>query len=173
MIRRIIDWSIDNRLLVLALAFLLAIAGIRATQRMTLDAIPDLSDVQVIVKTPYPGQAPEVVEDRSPIRSLPHCYLCRDRPPYAVFDVWRILSLCPVQEGTDPYWARSRVLEYWIRLQPACPKGWCQRSGRMPPVSAGYSSMRWWIAVIDTMPTSCGRCRIFPEIRIAKPARCG
>ena len=55
MIRRIVDWSFNNRLLVILLALLIAATGVRATLEMTLDAIPDLSDVQVIVKTPYPG----------------------------------------------------------------------------------------------------------------------
>ena len=113
MITWIIDWSIRNRPLVLLLTVMLTVWGIYAVQQTPLDAIPDLSDVQVIIKTSYPGQAPQVVEDQvtypltTAMLSVPRAVNVRGYSFFGDSFVYVIF-----EDGTDPYWARSRVLEY-------------------------------------------------------------
>lgn len=124
MIRRVIEWSFNNRLLVLLLTLLIAIAGIRASLEMTLDAVPDLSDTQVIVKTSYPGQSPEIVEDQvtypltSALLSVPGSTAVRGFSMYGESYLYILFK-----DGTDPYWARSRVLEYLNQATAHLPKG--------------------------------------------------
>ncbi|MBI5918650.1 MAG: efflux RND transporter permease subunit [Nitrosomonadales bacterium] len=124
MISRVIDWSFRHRLLVILLALLLALVGVRAAQQIRLDAIPDLSDVQVIVKTPYPGQSPEIVEDQvtypltSALLSVPGSTAVRGFSMYGESYLYVLFK-----DGTDPYWARSRVLEYLSQATARLPKG--------------------------------------------------
>ena len=122
MIAAIIRWSIQNRLFVLLAALIIAAWGTWALRSTPVDAIPDLSDVQVIVKTSYPGQAPQVVEDQvtypltTAMLSVPGAVTVRgfsffgDSYVYIIFD-----------DDTDPYWARSRVLEYLSQVAPSLP----------------------------------------------------
>nr|WP_288102368.1 efflux RND transporter permease subunit [Halomonas sp.] len=122
MIPALIRWSISNRFLVLLAAVILAGAGIYSVKNTPIDALPDLSDVQVIIKTNYPGQAPQVVEDQvtypltTAMLSVPGAATVRgysffgDSYVYVIFD-----------EDTDPYWARSRVLEYLSQVAPTLP----------------------------------------------------
>ncbi|MDB5957580.1 efflux RND transporter permease subunit [Ramlibacter sp.] len=124
MIAAVIRWSIRNRFLVLmATAFLVA-AGIWSTQRMALDALPDLSDTQVIVRTPYPGKAPQVVEDlvtyplTTTMLSVPGAKTVRG---YSFFGDSFVYVL--FEDGTDPYWARSRVVESLNQVQSRLPAG--------------------------------------------------
>lgn len=124
MIAAIIRGSIQNRFLVLALAMMMAIAGVWAIRSTPVDAIPDLSDVQVIIKTPYPGQAPQVVEDQvtypitTAMLAVPGATDVRgfsffgDSYVYVVFE-----------DGTDLYWARTRVLEYLGQITSNLPNG--------------------------------------------------
>ncbi|MDJ0938766.1 MAG: CusA/CzcA family heavy metal efflux RND transporter [Woeseiaceae bacterium] len=113
MIAAIIRWSIANRIHVLALAVLVAAAGVLSIARTPVDAIPDLSDVQVIVKTSFPGQAPEVVEEQvtypltTALLSVPGATTVRGFSFFGDSYVYLIF-----EDGTDLYWARSRVLEY-------------------------------------------------------------
>jgi len=113
MIAHVIDWSIRNRLLVILLTVMLTGWGIYAVKQTPLDAIPDLSDVQVIIKTTYPGQAPQVVEDQvtypltTAMLSVPRATNVRGYSFFGDSFVYVIF-----EDGTDPYWARSRVLEY-------------------------------------------------------------
>ena len=108
MITRLIDWSLHNRVLVLLLSALLGAAGLWAVRSLPVDALPDLSDVQVIVKTPFPGQAPQVVEDQityplsTALLSVPGAVTVRG---YSFFGD----SYCYVifADGTDLYWARA------------------------------------------------------------------
>ncbi len=122
MIARIIGWSLDNRFLVLLLAFMLTGWGLYAAKNTPLDAIPDLSDVQVIIKTSYPGQAPQVVEDQvtypltTTMLSVPEATTVRG---YSFFGDSYIYVL--FADGTDPYWARSRVLEYLSQVSGRLP----------------------------------------------------
>lgn len=124
MIASVIRWSLTNRALVVLLALLLSGFGIYAVMRMPLDAIPDLSDVQVIIKTSYPGQAPQVVEDQvtyplaTTMLSVPGATTVRG---YSFFGDSYIYVL--FADGTDLYWARSRVLEYLSQVTDRLPKG--------------------------------------------------
>lgn len=138
MIRRVIDWSIHNRLLVVVLALLITVVGVRASLEMTLDAIPDLSDVQVIVKTPYSGQAPEIVEDQvtyplsSALLSVPGSTAVRGFSMYGESYLYVLFK-----DGTDPYWARSRVLEYLNQAAARLPKG------AVPTLGPDASGVGW------------------------------
>lgn len=124
MIARLIAWSVHNRLLVLLVTALLTVWGIFATVNTPLDAIPDLSDVQVIVKTRFPGQAPRVVEDQvtypltTTMMSVPGARAVRG---YSFFGDSYVYVL--FEDGTDLYWARSRVLEYLSQAAQRLPAG--------------------------------------------------
>ncbi|MBR8843387.1 CusA/CzcA family heavy metal efflux RND transporter [Pseudoalteromonas sp. JC3] len=122
MIQAIIHWSVYNRFFVVLLTLMLVGAGLFTLKNTPVDAIPDLSDVQVIVKTPYPGQAPQVVQDQvtfpltTAMLSVPGAKTVRgysffgDSYVYVIFD-----------DKTDLYWARSRVLEYLSQVAPQLP----------------------------------------------------
>src|SRR5688572_15191246 len=122
MIARLIRWSLENRFLVLLATALVTAWGIWAVARTPLDALPDLSDVQVIIRTPYPGQAPRIVEDQvtyplaTTMMSVPGAKTVRG---YSMFGDSFVYVL--FEDGTDPYWARSRVLEYLSQLQSRLP----------------------------------------------------
>jgi len=124
MIRRIIEWSLANRLLVLLATLLLAAWGVYSAQNIALDAIPDLSDTQVIVKTAYPGQSPQLVEDSvtypltSSLLSVPGATAVRGFSMFGESYVYVIFK-----DGVDPYWARSRVLEYLSQAASRLPAG--------------------------------------------------
>lgn len=124
MIARLIGWSARNLVLVfIGTAFAIA-AGLYALKTLPLDAIPDLSDVQVIVYTDYPGQAPQVVEDQvtypltTAMLTVPKSKVVRGFSFFGVSFVYVIF-----EDGTDPYWARSRVLEYLNAAAPRLPAG--------------------------------------------------
>lgn len=122
MIESIIRWSVGNRFFVLLATAMIVGVGLFSLKNTPLDAIPDLSDVQVIIKTSYPGQAPQVVEDQvtypltTAMLSVPGAVTVRgysffgDSFVYVIFD-----------EDTDLYWARSRVLEYLSQVAPSLP----------------------------------------------------
>ncbi|MBD1388400.1 efflux RND transporter permease subunit [Neiella sp. HB171785] len=122
MIASIIRWSIYNRFMVLLMTLILVVGGLWAIKQTPIDAIPDLSDVQVIIKTSYPGQAPQVVEEQvtypltTAMLSVPGAETVRgfsffgDSYVYVIFD-----------DDTDLYWARSRVLEYLSQVAPSLP----------------------------------------------------
>jgi copper/silver efflux system protein len=121
-IARLIRWSIENRFLVLLATLLVAAWGTWAMLRAPLDAIPDLSDVQVIIRTTYPGQAPQIVENQvtyplaTTMMSVPGAKTVRG---YSMFGDSFVYIL--FEDGTDPYWARSRVLEYLNQVQSRLP----------------------------------------------------
>ncbi|MDQ7017590.1 MAG: efflux RND transporter permease subunit [Robiginitomaculum sp.] len=122
MIPALIRWSIGNRFLVIMLALLLAGWGAYTLKNTPLDAIPDLSDVQVIIKTSYPGQAPQVVEDQvtypltTAMLAVPGAINVRG---YSFFNDSFVYII--FKDGTDLYWARSRVLEYLSQVAPTLP----------------------------------------------------
>src|SRR3954469_13581269 len=122
MIARVIEWAISRRGLVAVFALALLIAGGLYVRSMPVDAIPDLSDVQVIVYTDYPGQAPQVVEDQvtyplvTSLLGVPHTKVVRGQSMFSTSFVYVIF-----QEGTDLYWARSRVLERLNAVQAKLP----------------------------------------------------
>lgn len=111
--KKIIEWSIDNKFFVILITVALIVAGIYSIQNIKIDAIPDLSDVQVIVYTEYPGQAAELTEQQvtypltTAMVSVPHSKVVRGYSFFGVSMVYVIFD-----DGTDLYWARSRVLEY-------------------------------------------------------------
>jgi len=122
MIANLIRWSIHNRLLVLLATVMVSAWGVWAMFRTPLDAIPDLSDVQVIIRTNYPGQAPQIVENQvtyplgTTMLSVPGAKTVRG---YSMFGDSFVYIL--FEDGTDPYWARSRVLEYLNQVQSRLP----------------------------------------------------
>lgn len=122
MIVKIIDWSLTNRFLVLLMTAVLLVGGIFAVKNTPLDAIPDLSDVQVIIKTTYPGQSPRVVEDQitypltTAMLSVPGAVTVRG---YSFFNDSYVYVI--FEDGTDIYWARSRVLEYLSQVESRLP----------------------------------------------------
>ena len=122
MIAKIIDWSISNRFMVLMLTVILIGIGIYSVKQTPLDALPDLSDVQVIIKTSYPGQAPQVVEDQvtypltTAMLSVPKAVNVRGYSFFGDSYVYVIF-----EDGTDLYWARSRVLEYLSQVASKLP----------------------------------------------------
>ncbi len=124
MIARIISWSTVNRPLVFLVTLLVVGAGIYSVRLTPLDAIPDLSDVQVIIKTTFPGQAPQIVEDQvtyplaSALLSVPGAMHVRGSSFLGESYVYVIF-----EDGADIYWARSRVLEYLSQIRDQLPQG--------------------------------------------------
>ena len=124
MIRAIIDASLGDKFLVIIATLIIVAAGIWALRTIPLDAIPDLSDVQVIVFTDYPGQAPQVVEDQvtypltTAMLAVPGAKVVRGYSFFGFSFVYIIF-----EDGTDMYWARSRVLEYLNYVSSRLPAG--------------------------------------------------
>ena len=122
MIAALIRWSVENRVLVLIAAFIVAGVGVWSVKETPVDALPDLSDVQVIIKTSYPGQAPQVVEDQvtypltTAMLSVPKAVTVRGYSFFGDSYVYVIF-----EDGTDLYWARSRVLEYLNQVSTSLP----------------------------------------------------
>ena len=130
MLKAIIVFSLRNKLLVLAATAAVIFGGIYALRHIPLDAIPDLSDTQVIVYTEWPGQAPQIVQDQltypitTKMLSVPKATVVRGYSFYGYSFVYVIF-----EDGTDPYWARSRVLEYLNGLQGSLPSNVTPRLG--------------------------------------------
>jgi len=124
MIGRLIDWSIANRLFVVLAAIAVTLGGLWAVRTTPVDAIPDLSDVQVVVRSNYPGQAPRIVEEQvtyplaTTMLSVPGAKTVRGYSMFGDSYVYIIF-----EDGTDLYWARSRVLEYLNQVQNRLPDG--------------------------------------------------
>jgi len=124
MIARLIAWSAKNLVLVFVATTFAVVAGIWAIKTLPLDAIPDLSDTQVIVYTEFPGQAPQVVEDQvtypltTAMLTVPRSKVVRGFSFFGVSFVYVIF-----EDGTDIYWARSRVLEYLNAAAKRLPQG--------------------------------------------------
>ena len=124
MLGRIIEWSVRNLFLVLLGTFFIVAAGVYAVLRTPLDAIPDLSDVQVIIYTEYPGQAPQVVEDQityplsTAMLAVPKSKVVRGLSVFGASFIYVIF-----EDGTDIYWARTRVLEYLNFVSGRMPRG--------------------------------------------------
>src|SRR4051812_36047965 len=146
MISWLIRWSIANRFLVTLSVMLLSGWGAWSLYRTPLDAIPDLSDVQVIIRTTYPGQSPQIVENQvtypltTTMLSVPGAKTVRG---YSFFGDSFVYVL--FEDGTDPYWARSRVLEYLNQVQGRLPQ---QASAALGPDATGVG----WIyeyALVD------------------------
>ncbi len=123
MIARWIDWCARNRFLVFAGTFLLVLAGIWSLRRIPLDALPDISDVQVIIHTPWEGEPPNVIEDQvtypivTTLLAAPYVKAVRAQTMFGDSYVFVVF-----EDGTDLYWARSRVLEYMQQIQGRLPE---------------------------------------------------
>ena len=122
MLARIIEWSVGHRFLVLLATVAITVAGLWAMWRTPVDAIPDLSDVQVIVMTRWPGQGPQLVEDQvtypmeTEMLKVPHTKYVRGMSQFGLSAVYVVFD-----DGTDLYWARSRVLEYLNSVRGKLP----------------------------------------------------
>jgi Cu(I)/Ag(I) efflux system membrane protein CusA/SilA len=151
MIARIIRWSIYNRFLVLLATVLVTAWGFYSLTQTPLDALPDLSDTQVIIKASYPGKAPQVVEDQvtypltTTLLGVPGATTIRayssfgDAFVYVLFD-----------DKTDQYWARSRVLEYLNQVQSRLPPGATVSLGPDATGSVGSTNTHWSTAPANT-----------------------
>src|SRR5689334_13036079 len=123
MLKGLIDFSLKNKFIVLLVTIGLLLGGVVAVRTIPLDAIPDLSDTQVIIYTEWPGQAPQIVQDQvtypltTKMLSVPRNKVVRGYSFYGFSFVYVIF-----EDGTDPYWARSRVLEYMSALGNQLPK---------------------------------------------------
>lgn len=124
MVERVIAWSLSHRVFVLLCAAVIALLGAVGVRQLSLDAIPDLSEIQVIVQTDYPGQSPQFVEDQvtyplaSALLGAPAVTAVRGFSMFGESFLYVIF-----RDGTDPYWARSRVLEYLAHVGPRLPPG--------------------------------------------------
>jgi copper/silver efflux system protein len=124
MFERVIEWSVHNRFLVVLATVFLVTAGVYSLLHTPVDAIPDLSDVQVIIYTDYPGQAPQIVEDQvtypltTQMLAVPYAKVVRGYSFFGFSFVYIIF-----EDGTDMYWARSRVLEYLNFVSGRLPRG--------------------------------------------------
>jgi Cu(I)/Ag(I) efflux system membrane protein CusA/SilA len=113
MISRLIDWCVRKRFLVFIATAALVAAGIRCLQNIPLDALPDISDVQVVIHTPWEGEPPNVIEDQvtypivTALLAAPHVKAVRAQTMFGDSYVYAVF-----EDGTDLYWARSRVIEY-------------------------------------------------------------
>jgi copper/silver efflux system protein len=150
MIDKIIEASVHHRWLVLAIMTILLLIGIYAAQNIAVDAIPDLSDVQVIIQTEYPGQPPQVVEDQvtyplsTAMLAVPKAKNVRGFSYFGLSFIYVIF-----EDGTDIYWARSRVLEYLSQISGRLPAGVTPQLG---PDATGVG----WVyqyALVDTTNT--------------------
>lgn len=161
MIEKIIRWSIGNRFLVLASTLLLVAVGLWSLARTPLDALPDLSDVQVIIRTSYPGQAPQIVENQitypltTTMMSVPGAKTVRG---YSFFGDSFVYVL--FEDGTDLYWARSRVLEYLNQVQGRLPAG---ATAALGPDATGVGWVYEYALVDRTGRTDLGQLRALQD----------
>lgn len=157
MIASIIYWSIRNRFFVLLATFAIFVAGIYSVQQTPIDAIPDLSDVQVIIKTSYPGQSPQVVEDQitypltTAMLSVPKAVTVRGYSFFGDSYVYVIF-----EEGTDLYWARSRVLEYLSQVASSLP---ASAESQLGPDATGVGWVYGYALVDKTGKTDISQLR--------------
>src|SRR5579859_1254405 len=124
MINRIIEFSARNRMLIVILTICLTLYGVWSMRNIPLDAIPDLSDPQVIIYTEWPGRSPDLIEDQitypivSAMLAAPHVSTVRGSSDYGFSYVYVVFD-----EGTDIYWGRTRVLEYMSKISGSLPEG--------------------------------------------------
>ena len=161
MISKIIAWCARNPFLVFTGAILLVVAGIWCMQRVPLDALPDISDVQVIIHTPWAGEPPNVIEDQvtypivTALLSAPHVKNVRAQTMFGDSYVFVVF-----QDGTDLYWARSRVIEYLQQIAGQAARGCASRHrpGRHRR-GLGLTSTRSWTAATPRAWPICARFR--------------
>src|SRR5881392_3323303 len=161
MIAKLIRWSIANRFLVLLATLMVTAWGVWSLSRTPLDAIPDLSDVQVIIRTTFPGQAPQIVENQitypltTTMLSVPGAKSVRG---YSMFGDSFVYIL--FDDGTDPYWARSRVLEYLNQVQSRLP---AQAKASLGPDATGVGWIYEYALVDRTGRHDLGQLRAIQD----------
>ena len=161
MIAALIHWSVRNRIFVVLGALALLAAGILAVRTTPVDALPDLSDVQVIIRTPYPGQAPQIVENQvtypltTTMLSVPGAKTVRG---YSFFGDSFVYVL--FEDGTDLYWARSRVLEYLNSARESLPPGVTPTLG---PDATGVGWVYEYALVDDTGRSDLAQLRTLQD----------
>ena len=165
MLNKIIEWSLRNQFLVVVALVFAVLGGVWAIRETRLDAIPDLSDVQVIIYTEYPGQAPQVVEDQvtypitTKMLAVPYAKVVRGYSFFGYSFVYVIF-----EDGTDLYWARSRVLEYLSGLAAQLP------SGVSPQLGPDATGVGWaFMYALNSPQRSLAELRslpgLVPEVR--------
>jgi Cu/Ag efflux pump CusA len=159
MLSKIIETCARNRFIVFTAFLMLTLAGIWSLQHVPLDALPDISDIQVVVHTNWMGQPPDVIEDQvtypivTSLLAAPHVKAVRaqtmlgDSYVYVVF-----------QDGTDLYWARSRIITS-NRSAGAFPQMCIQLLARMQPARAGFMNTPSWIKAVSTTWQTCEACK--------------
>jgi Cu(I)/Ag(I) efflux system membrane protein CusA/SilA len=161
MIAGVIRWSIHNRILVLLATGFLVAWGMYSISQTPVDALPDLSDVQVIIKTSYPGQAPQVVEDQvtypltTAMLAVPQAVTVRGYSFFGDSYVYIIFK-----DGTDLYWARSRVLEYLSQVAGQLP------ASAKPALGPDATGVGWVYEYALVDRRAAQHSGLVPEIRI-------
>src|SRR5437016_1303244 len=161
MIAKLIRWSITNRFLVLLATVMVTAWGVWSLLRTPLDAIPDLSDVQVIIRTTFPGQAPQIVENQitypltTTMLSVPGAKTVRGYSMFADSFVYILFD-----GGTDPYWARSRVLEYLNQVQSRLP---AQAKASLGPDATGVGWVYEYALIDRTGKTDLSQLRALQD----------
>ena len=167
MLARLIAWSVTHRLAVALVTGFLTVAGAFAVRRTPVDAIPDLSDVQVIVMTEWPGQAPQLVEDQitypleTELLKVPHTKVVRGMSQFGLSAVYVVF-----EDGTDLYWARSRVLEYLNGVRNRLPDGARPTLG---PDATGVGWVMQYVLTDTTGTRNLGELRALQDF-VVKPA---
>ncbi|HSH76407.1 MAG TPA: efflux RND transporter permease subunit, partial [Longimicrobiales bacterium] len=161
MLKRTIEASVENRVLIVIFALVLAVGGVVAMRSTPLEALPDLSDVQVIVQTDFEGQAPQIVEDQvtypiaSEMLKVPGAQTVRGYSFFGSSFVYVIFS-----DGTDLYWARSRVLEYLSAIQGRLPE---TAQASLGPDATGLGWVYQYVLVDTTGTWSLADLRSFQD----------
>ena len=161
MLKRVIEWSVGNRFLVLLATLMVVGGGIIAVRSTPLEALPDLSDVQVIVQTDYPGQAPQIVEDQvtypvaSEMLKVPGAKTVRGYSFFGLSFVYVIFD-----DGTDLYWARSRVLEYLSAIRGKLPQ---EASAALGPDATGLGWVYQYVLEDTTGTRSLADLRAYQD----------
>ena len=159
MIKKIIEFSANNRILVILLTAVAVVAAVYTLKQIRLDAIPDLSDTQVIVYTRW-DRSPDIIEDQvtypiiTALLGAPNIKAIRGFSDFGFSYVYVIF-----QDGTDIYWARSRVLEYLSKIQGSLPAGQKPNWDLMPLVSGGFFSMCLLTRAASTTWRNCAPFR--------------
>ena len=147
MIEKLIEYSLKNRMIILILTVFITLGGVWAIKNITLDAIPDLSDVQVIVYTEFPGQSPNIIDDQvtyplaTKMLGVPKAKTVRG---YSFFGFSMIYVI--FEDGTDLYWARSRVMEYLASVKGKMPEGVTPQLG---PDATGVGWVYQYVLDVD------------------------
>lgn len=150
MVAKLIHWCVHNRAMVLLLTAFLIVGGLWSARNITIDAIPDLSDVQVVIRTEYPGQAPQIVEDQvtypltTAMLAVPYAKVVRGYSMFGSSFVYIIF-----EDGTDLYWARSRVLEQLNTVASRLPEG------AVPQLGPDATGVGWVYQYILTTGPYC------------------